>query len=111
MVIVNNEDQYVYALDPMTGNQLWKVRDSGTSSKMRYMNGVVYFNGGASGRLHAIDIREGKTVWKIDPQLIGEFPDEAFRGTAIYTLAGENGKKGKVISLTGNNAYCFEAYR
>jgi outer membrane protein assembly factor BamB len=75
------------------------------------MNGVVYFNGGASGRLHAIDIREGKTVWKIDPKLIGEFPNEIFWGTAIYTLPGENGKKGKVISLTGNNAYCFEAYR
>lgn len=111
MVIVNNEDQYVYALDPMTGNQLWKIRGSGTSSKMSYMNGVVYFNGGASGKLHAIDIREGKTVWKIDPKLIGEFPNEVFRGTAIYTLPGENGKKGKVISLTGDNAYCFEAYR
>lgn len=111
MIIINNEDQYVYALDPMTGNQLWKTRGSGTSSKMSYMNGVVYFNGGASGKLHAVDIREGKTVWRIDPKLIGEFPDEAFRGTAIYTLAGENGNKGKVISLTGNNAYCFEAYR
>lgn len=110
-IIVNNEDQYVYALDPITGNQLWKTRGSGTSSKMSYMNGVVYFNGGASGRLHAIDIREGKTVWKIDPKLVGEFRDEIFWGTAIYTLPGENGKKGKVISLTGNNAYCFEAYR
>ena len=45
MVIVNNEDQYVYALDPMTGNQLWKTRGSGTSSKMSYMNGVVYSTG------------------------------------------------------------------
>lgn len=111
MVIVNNEDQWVYALDPITGNQLWKTRGSGTSSKMSYMNGVVYFNGGASGKLHAVDIREGKTVWKIDPKLIGEFPDEIFWKTAIYTIPGENGKKGKVISLTGNNAYCFEAYR
>jgi outer membrane protein assembly factor BamB len=111
MVIVNNEDQYVYALDPMTGNQLWKIRGSGTSGEVSYMNGIVYFNGGASGRLHAVDIREGKTVWKIDPKLIGEFPDEIWWKTAIYTLPGENGKKGKVISLTGNNAYCFEAYR
>jgi len=111
MLIANNEDQFVYAFDPISGRQLWKTPGSGTSSKMSYMNGVVYFNGGASGKLHAVDIRSGKTVWKIDPHKIGSNREEIFMGTAIYTIPGENGKKGKVISLTGNFAYCFEAYR
>jgi outer membrane protein assembly factor BamB len=111
MLIANNEDQFVYAFDPISGRQLWKTPGSGTSSKMSYMNGVVYFNGGASSKLHAVDIRSGKTVWKIDPQKIGSNREEIFMGTAIYTIPGENGKKGKVISLTGNFAYCFEAYR
>jgi len=111
MLIANNEDQFVYAFDPISGRQLWKTPGSCTSSKMSYMNGVVYFNGGATGRLHAVDIRSGKTVWRIDPQKIGSNREEIFMGTAIYTIPGENGKKGKVISLTGNFAYCFEAYR
>jgi len=110
-LVVNNEDQYIYCYEPISGNLLWKTKGSGTSSKMSYLNGVVYFNGGASGKLHAVDIRSGKTVWKIDPKLIGDTRGEIFMGTAIYTIPGENGKKGKVISLTGNYAYCFEAYR
>jgi outer membrane protein assembly factor BamB len=110
-LVVNNEDQNIYCYEPISGNLLWKTKGSGTSSKMSYLNGVVYFNGGASGKLHAIDIRSGKTVWKIDPKLVGEHKEEIFMGTAIYTIPGENGKKGKVISLTGNYAYCFEAYR
>lgn len=110
-LVVNNEDQNIYCYEPISGNLLWKTKGSGTSSKMSYLNGVVYFNGGASGKLHAVDIRSGKTVWKIDPKLIGEFREEIFMGTAIYTIPGENGKKGKVISLSGNYAYCFEAYR
>lgn len=111
MLIAQNEDQFVYCLDPLTGFERWKTKGSGTSSKMSYLNGVVYFNGGASSRLHAIDIRSGKTVWRIDPKLIGNAPGEIFMGTALYTIPGVNGKKGKVISLTGNFAYCFEAYR
>jgi len=109
-LIVNNEDQFVYAFDPISGRQLWKIPGSGTSSYMSYMNGVVYFNGGATGRLHAVDIRSGKTVWKIDTDNLGQRGDR-FRGTAIYTIPGENGKKGKIISLSGGFAYCFEAYR
>jgi outer membrane protein assembly factor BamB len=109
-LIINNEDQFVYAFDPISGRQLWKIPGSGTSSFMSFMNGVVYFNGGATGRLHAVDIRSGKTVWRIDTDNLGQRGDR-FRGTAIYTIPGENGKKGKIISLSGAFAYCFEAYR
>jgi hypothetical protein len=111
MLIVNNEDQFVYAFDPISGNQLWKIPGSGTSSKMSYLNGVVYFNGGATGKLHAVDIRSGKTVWKIDSDLLDGPKGDRFRITAIYTIPGKNGKKGKIIALTGGYAYCFEAYR
>jgi hypothetical protein len=109
-LVVNNEDQYVYCFDPISGSQLWKTKGSGTSSFMSYLEGVVYFNGGATGRLHAVDIRSGKTVWKLDTDRLDQKGDR-FRNTAVYTIPGENGKKGKVIALSGLYAYCFEAYR
>nr|WP_262918683.1 PQQ-like beta-propeller repeat protein [Belliella filtrata] len=109
-LVVNNEDQFVYCLDPISGTQLWKTRGSGTSSYMSYLNGVVYFVGGATGNLHAVDIGSGKTVWKIDINNLGESGDR-FRTSAVYVTPGENNKKGKVIALGGLNAYCFEAYR
>lgn len=110
-LIAQNEDQFVYCLDPISGTELWKTKGSGTSSYMNYMEGIVYFNGGASGRLHAIDIRSGKTVWRIETDRLGDLKGDRFRGTAVYTIPGDNGQKGKVISLSGLYAYCFEAYR
>ncbi|MGF1637591.1 MAG: PQQ-binding-like beta-propeller repeat protein [Cyclobacteriaceae bacterium] len=64
-LLANSEDTYLYALDPATGQQLWKEKSSGTSSKMASLNGVVYFTGGGDGLLHAVDIATGKHLWRL----------------------------------------------
>ncbi len=107
-IIANNEDTYTYALNPNTGSQIWKTKTAGTSSRMSYLNGIVYFVGGSTRKLHAIDINTGKHVWKIDGH---KLDGENFKTNAVYVLPAKNGEKAKVIALTHLNAYCFEAYQ
>jgi hypothetical protein len=110
-LIANCEDTYTYCLNPENGSELWKVQSAGTSGYMSYLNGVVYFVGGSSTKLHAIDTNNGKMLWKIDASKLGE-PDGAhFKTNAVYVFPAENGQPAKVIALSHLNAYCFQAYR
>ena len=110
-VIANNENKTLYCYDAATGSLLWTGEGAGTSSRLRdrYLNEMVYFSGGSSGYIHAVDTRNGKTVWKLDPSKMGDDAD-LWKGD-IYVVPGKNGEKGKVIAMTPMNAYCFEAYR
>jgi outer membrane protein assembly factor BamB len=108
-LIAQCEDSKLYSLDLETGEILWTGQGAGTSSRMSYMNGVVYFVGGSTGRLHAVDASSGKTLWKLDAELI-EGSGASFRTNAVYVIPGEGNEKGKVIALTHMNAYCFEEY-
>ena len=111
LVVANCEDKVLYGLDAETGVQRWRGEGAGTSSFLegRYLNGIVYFSGGSSSRIHAVDIQTGETVWRLDP---GEIEEGALDWKPdIYVVPGENGEKGRVIACTPQNAYCFEAYR
>ena len=111
LVVANCEDKVLYGLDAETGVQQWKGEGAGTSSFLegRYLNGIVYFSGGSSSRIHAVDIQTGETVWRLDP---GEIEEGALDWKPdIYVVPGENGEKGRVIACTPLNAYCFEAYQ
>jgi len=110
-IIANNEDTYTYCLNPDNGNIIWKTETSGTSGRMSYLNGIVYFVGGSSGRLHAIDVSTGKHVWKLDASLLGEGGTNHFKTNAVYVFPAKNGKPAKVIALSHLYAYCFDAYR
>ena len=110
-VIANCEDCYAYGLDAETGNILWSVRTAGTSTRLSYLNGIVYFVGGSVRRLFAIEADTGKIVWKIDPHLLGEDYDAGFKQNAVYVLPAKGGQPAKVIALSDMYAYCFEAYR
>ena len=46
-LIANCEDCYAYCLDSENGNINWSVRTAGTSSRMSYLNGIVYLVGGS----------------------------------------------------------------
>jgi outer membrane protein assembly factor BamB len=109
-IIANNEDLKLYCINPETGNNIWTGEGSGTSSRMSYLNGIVYFVGGGDGKLHAVDVSNGKTVWRLDASKF-ENLDASFGPNAVYAIPDENGKKGKVVALTGMYAYCFEAYQ
>jgi len=98
-------------LNPVNGDIIWKTFSSGTNSEISYLNGVVYFVGGSTGKLHAIDINTGKTVWKIDAAKLGEPNGSSFRTSAVYVFPSEGDQKAKVIAFSYLNAYCFEAYK
>lgn len=107
-IIANNEDTFTYCLNPNNGIQIWRTETSGTCGIMSYLNGIVYFVGGSSGKLHAIDINTGEHVWKLDGY---KLDGESFKTNAIYVLPAKNGEPAKVIALTHLNAYCFEAHQ
>ena len=108
-VIGNCEDCNAYCLDAETGRQLWSVRTAGTSSRMSYLNGVVYMVGGSVPRLFAIDVATGQLLWKIDAGLLGEGYCAGFRVNAVYCLPAKDDQPAKVIALSNLYAYCFEA--
>jgi outer membrane protein assembly factor BamB len=107
-LIGSNENETLYCLNPDNGNIIWQTEGSGTSSRLSYLNGIVYFAGGADGKLHAVDISNGKTVWLLE----GKYLDDSyFKTNAIYVFPAEGNKAAKVIALTHQHAYCFEAYQ
>ncbi len=110
-VLANNEDTYLYALDPETGQQLWKEKSSGTSSPMAYLNGVVYFVGGGDGLLHAVEVETGKHLWKLtSPDL--EVNSRAWFKRYVSVLSAEkDGEKGKVLASSYLSAFSYEAAR
>jgi len=110
-IIANNEDTFTYCLNPENGNIIWKTESSGTSGRMSYLNGIVYFVGGSSGKLHAIDVSTGEHVWKIDASNLGEPSGNNFKTNAVYVFEAENGNPAKVIALSHLYAYSFEAYQ
>ncbi len=110
-IIANNEDTYTYCLDPGTGDIIWKTETAGTSSRISYLNGIVYFVGGSTGRLHALDINTGRHVWKLQSDLLDPEDVYSFKTNAVYVIPARNGKPPRVIALTHLYAYCFEAYR
>ena len=110
-IIANNEDTFTYCLNPENGNIIWKTESSGTSGRMSYLNGIVYFVGGSTGKLHAIDVSTGEHVWKINAGNLGESSTSNFKTNAVYVFEAENGNPAKVIALSHLNAYSFEAYQ
>ena len=110
MLLANCEDTYTYRLNPHTGATIWRTKGAGTCSRMSYLNGVVYFVGGSTGFLHALDAETGRVLWRIDARRLGE-PNGNFTTNAVYCIPGEGGGRGRVVALTGRYAYCFEAAR
>lgn len=104
-VIANCENQVLYCLDAETGSELWTGEGSGTSSRLRYLNGVVYFSGGAPSKIFAIEAATGKTLWRLEASLIEEGA-ERFKPD-FYVIED----KKKVVVCTFKNAYCFDAVR
>lgn len=108
-IIANNEDTFTYCLNPVNGNIIWKTETAGTSGRMSYLNGIVYFVGGSTGKLHAIDVSTGKHVWKLESRKLDD--ESSFKTNAVYVFPAKNGNPAKIIALTHLFAYSFEAYQ
>ena len=111
VLLANNEDTYLYGIDPTTGRELWKEKSSGTSSHLVAHNGIVYFVGGGDGLLHAVEIATGKHVWKI------RSPDEEKNSGAFFmpfvaiVPPARGGEKAIVVVNSYIGAMAFEAVR
>jgi outer membrane protein assembly factor BamB len=110
-IIANNEDTFTYCLNPENGKSYLETESSGTSGRMSYLNGNVYFVGGSTGKLHAISASTGEHVWEINASNLGESGSSSFKTNAVYVFDAENGNPTKVIALSNLNAYSFEAYQ
>lgn len=72
LVVANNEDTYIYGLDANSGRYIWREKSLGTSTKLVYQDGYVYYAGGGDGLLHPVEVKTGKTEWKLrSPDLAG----------------------------------------
>ncbi len=111
IIIANNEDTYTYGINPDDGTILWQEQSAGTSGYMSYLNGYVYFVGGSTGKLHAIEVSTGKTVWQIDAHKIGEEDGSLFNTNAVYVFPAEGGQPARVIASSFKNVYSFKAYQ
>lgn len=109
-LIGNCENMYTYCLNPENGSINWEVQTAGTSSRMSYLNGMVYFIGGSTPNLFAVDISTGKVVWSIKTSAF-EKVNDGFKINGVYVFPAKDGEPAKVIALSHYYAYCFKAYR
>ena len=109
-IFVQNENLYLYCLDPNTGATIWRQGIFGTCSQMAYLNGVVYFVCGGDGKLYAIDAANGNKLWAI-PSPDVKISSQASFDRYVGLIPPQSGQKGKIVVTTGLNAYCYEAYK
>jgi outer membrane protein assembly factor BamB len=109
MVLGNCEDTYLYNMDPESGNIIWKEKTAGTSSSIRYLNGIVYLSGGSTGNIHAIDTQNGRTIWRLDAEKYKDGSND-FKPD-LYTIVGKDDEPDRLIIFTHNTAYCIEAHQ
>ncbi len=103
------ENEILYCLNPQSGSVIWQTEGSGTSSRLAYLNGVVYFSGGGDGKLHAVDANNGKTLWKLNA---GNIDGSIFAGyNPVYVLPAEGNKPPRVFAHTLGHVVCYEAVK
>ena len=108
---VNCEDYNMYGLDENTGTTKWSFRTTQhcTPLEGRVVNGVVYFVGGSDKSLFAVDLREGKIIWKLDAERMVD--DVSFFKKMLYVQQPTETEPGKIIAQAGSTAMCIDAHR
>lgn len=97
-----HSDEYppqTYAVDALTGKELWKTPSPGTMlGQLFYMDGVIYF---VSGGLHALDAKTGKELWHFEcPGATEKSYDNFFDSVT--------GIDGKIFVRSGFHLYCYK---
>jgi len=106
-IIINCVNYTSYCINADSNTQIWQENTAASTSNIYYQDGVVYFIGGDTGKLHALDINTGKHYWKVVvPHLDG--PGSSF-SKHVGGMPAQNGKKGKIFTSSFTRAYCFEA--
>jgi len=106
-IVINCVNYTSYCINADSNTQIWQENTAASTSNIHYQDGVVYFIGGDTGKLHALDINTGKHYWKVVvPHLDG--PGSSF-SKHVGGMPAQNGKKGKIFTSSFTRAYCFEA--
>jgi outer membrane protein assembly factor BamB len=91
-LIVKPDNQNIYALDPLAGNEIWKKTDSGATcfSDMVYHDGRIYLGCWGTLTIHAIDVETGEDLWNLEsPNRENGYPTADFAtGVAISPELG-----------------------
>jgi len=111
--VVGDVEKYLIAMDAETGAVVWRHPTSAgrLSSKMSYLNGVVYFVSSTDAKVHAFEAATGKDIWIMDAPDYRTDYDDYLSAWSCSVVSGKDGKKGKIIVTSTKHAYCFEAER
>jgi len=111
--VVGDMEQYLIALDLETGAVVWRHPTSAgrLSSKMSYLNGIVYFTSATDGKIHAFEAATGKDIWIMKAPDYFWDNEVHLLGYSCGVVPGKNGEKGKIIVASTRYAYCLEAER
>ena len=100
-IFVCNESKGVLCFNADTGNLIWENAETGSfSSRIAYLNGVVYFTNYGDGYLHAFEANTGKRLLKYS------LSTEGFQ----YVLTLDKQTKRLYLS-TDKDAVCLETIR
>ena len=104
-LIVNPDNQNLYALNPHTGEEIWKETNSGSTcwDDMVFYKGIVYFGSWGEGRLYAVDAQTGEHIWA------EQSPNKAKDSRAnINTGVAINPDLGYIYTADGFFAMCIK---
>jgi outer membrane protein assembly factor BamB len=105
-LVVLGSENGIYALDT-DGNQVWQGISGGNCSGMEFHNGVIYFTSKGDGKLHAIDVSNGK-------ELMGFVPTKSDNNSSfdqVVRIMPRPNKKALVVVSTYTTVYAYEAVR
>ncbi|MBL7992102.1 MAG: PQQ-binding-like beta-propeller repeat protein [Candidatus Kapabacteria bacterium] len=98
-----DDEGIMFALNAETGDIIWQEKTSSGSGDMLYMNGVIYIIGLGDGKLHALDAKTGKHLWKFhSPDNESSNNNSSFEDAVVG-----DGKNIYVRSYL--HLYCFKA--
>jgi outer membrane protein assembly factor BamB len=114
VVYVGSHNDYLYALDAITGRRLWRFRGGGACAAPAVADGVVYLSSvylGGDGSLYALDVATGQLLWEYGLGYNNCWDLVAVVNGTIY--AGEsavegNGRIYALGAMTGELKWTFE---
>ena len=63
-LFIKPENSNLYALNPITGSEIWVDKDNGEGCKdMIYHDGLIYYTCGGNAKIYAIEAATGKKIW------------------------------------------------
>lgn len=103
-LVAHTQGGKTYAIDTNTGKDIWTLEKVGDpNSFMRQNNGVLYYIAG--GRLLCVDIENGQILASLSS------PDHDILQERVVVVPQPNGAKAKVIIMSHQNMYVYEAIR